>query len=51
VKVWDAQDGALLRTLEGHTESVNSVAYSPDGARIISGSWDDTVKVWGAVGE
>ena len=23
-----------------------SVAYSPDGKHIVSGSWDDTVKVW-----
>ena len=23
-----------------------SVAYSPDGKHIVSGSWDKTVKVW-----
>jgi len=30
----------------GHSSSVNSVAYSPDGKHIISGSSDNTVKIW-----
>ena len=36
----------LKNTLIGHAASVNSVAYSPDGLRIVSGSTDKTVKVW-----
>ena len=32
----------------GHTSSVSSVAFSPDGARIVTGSWDHTAKVWDA---
>jgi WD40 repeat protein len=32
----------------GHSREVTSVAYSPDGIRIISGSADNTVKVWDA---
>ena len=35
-------------TLTGHSREVTSVAYSPDGIRIISGSADNTVKVWDA---
>ena len=44
VKVWDRASGALLRTLEGHTEHVNAVAL--DGDVIVSCSHDKTVKVW-----
>jgi WD40 repeat protein len=34
--------------LDGHSSGVNSVAFSPDGARIASGSRDDTIKLWDA---
>ncbi|RMF29395.1 MAG: hypothetical protein D6759_13920, partial [Chloroflexi bacterium] len=37
-----------LRSLEGHTDDVNAVAFSPDGRWIVSGSRDRTVKVWEA---
>ena len=32
--------------LEGHTESINSVVFSPDGKTLASGSEDDTLRVW-----
>ena len=35
-------------TLTGHSGSVYSVAYSPDGKHLVSGSYDNTVKVWDA---
>ena len=37
-----------LKTLEGHSYGVSSVAYSPDGTKIISGSTDKTIKIWNA---
>ena len=35
-------------TLKGHTRAVTSVSFSPDGKRLASGSFDQTVKVWDA---
>ncbi len=38
----------LRRTLRGHDDEITSIAFSPDGGRIASGSWDGTVRVWEA---
>src|SRR5450432_201589 len=39
---------AMQNVLEGHTMHVNSIAFSPDGHRIVSGSGDKTIRVWDA---
>jgi WD40 repeat protein len=46
VKVWDATTGQELRDLPGLTSHVYSVAISADGQRVVSGSFDGTVRVW-----
>ncbi|HEY9636657.1 MAG TPA: WD40 repeat domain-containing protein [Coleofasciculaceae cyanobacterium] len=37
---------ALIYTLTGHSESINCAAISPDGQLLISGSEDNTIKLW-----
>src|SRR5262245_29589585 len=44
---WQRQSHSL-KTLRGHLEAVYSVAFSPDGHRIVTGSVDHTAKVWEA---
>eukprot|EP00873_Tetraselmis_striata_P000604 jgi/Tetstr1/420868/TSEL_011941.t1 len=39
---------SITATLAGHSDSVNSVAFSPDGATVASGSGDTTVRLWDA---
>ena len=34
---------------DAHSDQVTSVAFSPDGKTIVSGSYDNTLKVWGAL--
>ena len=38
-----------VKAFTGHGGSVSSVCFSPDGKRILSGSFDKTARVWGAV--
>jgi WD40 repeat protein len=43
--VWDVASGRELRTLTGHSNYVYSVAFSPDGLILASGSRGGTVKL------
>lgn len=44
--VMDAQWGPCLQTLEGHEDSILSIACSADGQRLATGSMDKAVKIW-----
>jgi len=49
LKVWDAASLALVaEKSSAHSDYINSVAFSPDGTKIVSGSDDKTLKVWSA---
>ncbi len=45
VKIWDLADGRV-DTLGSHKNTINSLAFSPNGTRLVSGSDDYTIVVW-----
>lgn len=46
IRLSNVKTGEPLKTLIGHTHSVNSVAFSPDGKTLASGSSDGTILLW-----
>merc|ERR1712142_85025 len=45
-RIWRADDGDLIQTLEGHTDDIFSTAFSYDGKTIITASKDNTCRIW-----
>lgn len=46
VQLWDVAAGTLKTNLQGHTDSVHNIAFSPDSRTLASGSDDRTVILW-----
>ncbi|MGG6265246.1 NB-ARC domain-containing protein [Leptolyngbya sp. AN03gr2] len=56
IKLWNASSGWLsqknseeelcFRTIEGHTDWVSTISFSPDQQMLASGSFDQTIKLW-----
>lgn len=44
--MWHSHSGRLIHTLEGHTQAVLSLAFSPDSTRLVSVSADKTALLW-----
>ncbi len=47
-KLWDLESGIEMLSLQGHADTIEAIAFSPDGSRIATGSWDETARVWDA---
>lgn len=48
VRVYLTADASVTATFTGHTATVLSAAFSPDGKRVVTTSLDGTVRVWNA---
>jgi eukaryotic-like serine/threonine-protein kinase len=46
IKIWEIASGRQLFGLKGHASGVTSVAFSPDGQRLASKSYDESVRIW-----
>ena len=46
IALHDTQDGGEFARLEGHSSAVTSLAFTPDGSRLLSASTDRTVRIW-----
>lgn len=46
VHLWNPYTGARLHSLEGHSDTLECISFSPDGHILASGSFDNTVCLW-----
>jgi len=46
IHLWSSADGKEIRTLQGHTDGILCLAYSPDGKTLASASADGTIRLW-----
>lgn len=44
--VWDTIKATKLQELNDHENRVSSLAVSPDGLALCTGSWDHSLKIW-----
>lgn len=49
IRIWSADTGECIQTLEGHNHGIRSVAFSPDSQLVASASDDRTIQIWRAI--
>ena len=51
VHLWEVATGTEIRSFQGHRADIESLAFSGNGRRLATGSWDSTVLVWNVATE
>jgi RNA polymerase sigma factor (sigma-70 family) len=47
VRLWDADSGKEVRSIQAHALRADALAFTPDGKTLVSGAmWDSTVRLW-----
>lgn len=46
LRIWDVESGKLIREMRGHTHTISSIAYAPNGRRAVTASFDRSVRLW-----
>jgi WD40 repeat protein/tRNA A-37 threonylcarbamoyl transferase component Bud32 len=48
LEVWEYRSGRRVLTLRGHADDITCAEFTPDGRRVVTASWDRTIKLWDA---
>ena len=46
IYIWSLKTGDLIDTLTGHSSPISTLKFSNISDMLVSGSWDNTVKIW-----
>ena len=46
IRIWNVENGRLIKTFVGHRKGINAIAFSPDGKLLASAGKDSTIKFW-----
>ena len=48
IRLWNVRTGAVQKVIEGHTDSITALAFSPTRNEFVSADWDSTLRLWNA---
>lgn len=48
VAFWDVKSGKEIDVVDGHRDQIDSIAFHPDGAQVLTGAADSRLLLWGA---